>query len=612
MPYFNLVCVDTNFFITLYSAQPKEFDKLVKILRKVRMKFVISNYVQREMRWYMRRHIEPHVKIESVDRKKLMEYEANLKKKLGSLPQTPDVSVIFVAEKLKIPIVSSDLKLIETAEKIGLKTFMNSAFAIFLKNQLDEKEDQELVDEIYSKLFAEEVSYSVKGQHVYDPVIRIKKIMDSALEVVKSQHFHELGTTEKTEKPAQNHQITTEYDYQEYEDLRNLTTEIRTDLSDFLDLLEEGQFKDLKVILDSNADSLLDHCTEVRLLGIPETDPVYREAITTLAHLLLLGAAVDLNLQYIGEAEAKVDLLLLLIFEIREAAERLEIEVHLQRIIIFFLTEQLKRLNIYFSPNFMQRCRENNREDVIELLRTFAIVSAVLTNGEAEKTAQAQDLAEIEFIIQLGYQFVSIGKPEKAWLLFEQAIYMIINSKMTGLLYALFEIMLPLHYSSANFSPSLKELFAYTKKNIKGVNLRSYEERLRLNSSFDPSILIKRQKSVNALPPSYQGFLDVLSVEQTTFKNLGRANLIKVIDWETLTLVGIIDPTLTLRENLTVGTSIKIVSGKVRLIEPPKRLKERTGVNLLIVCTKEPRFIVRRAGIISFAKPKEKIASYDL
>lgn len=612
MAYFNLYCVDTNFFITLYSAQPKDFKRLVAVLRKLRIKFVISDFVQREMRWYMRRHIEPHVKIEAVDKRKLAEYEANLKRKLGSLPQTPDVSVIFVAEKLKIPVVSSDLKLVETAEKIGIKTFMNSAFAIFLKNQLEDAEDKALLDEVYSKLFAEEISYSVKGQHVYDPVVRIKKIMDSALEVVKSQQELEQLSTVHVAETSSEGKSEPQFEYQEYEDLKQLTTETRTDLSDFLEMFEEGRFKDLKVVLDDHSDMLMDRCTEVRLLGVPETDLVYREAITTLAHLLLLGAAVDLNLQNLKEAEAKVDLLLLLIFEIREAADRLEIEVHLQRIIIFFLTGQLKRLNIYFSPNFMQRCRENNREDVVELLRTFAIISAVLTNNEAEKSAQAQDLSEIEFIIQLGYQFVSIGKPKKAWLLFEQAIYMSINSKMTGLLYALFEIMLPLHYSSDGFSPSLPDLLAYTKKQIQGIDLKSYEQRLKLKTSFDPSILIRRQKSVNALPSSYQGFLDVLSVEQTSFKNLGRANLVKVVDWQSLTLVGIIDPSLTLGEDLTVGTSVRIVSGKVRLVEPPKRLKERTGVTLLIVCMKDPRFIVRRAGTISFAKPKEKIASYDL
>lgn len=601
-----MVCVDTNFFITLYSAQPKDFDKLVSVLRKLRIKFVISDFVQREMRWYMRRHIEPHVKVIPVDKNQLNKFEAKLRSSLGSLPQTPDVSVIYVAEKEKIPIVSSDLKLIETAEKIGLRTFMNSAFAIYLRNKVSEAEDIALIDQIYSKLFAEEVSYSVKGQHVYDPVIRIKKIMDSALEVVKSQQDLTEKIEEKTIEKGEFSGL------QEYEDLRTLTKEIRTDLSDFLALLEDGNFNDLKVILDRNSDLLLDRCTEVRLLDVPETDGVYREAVTTLAHLLLLGAAVDLNLQKLMDAEAKVDLLLLLIFEIAEAAHLLEIEVHLQRITIFFLTEQLKRLNIYFSPNFMERCRRSGRDDVVELLRTFAIISAVLTNGTAEKTAIAQDLSEIEYIIQLGYQFIGIGKPQKAWLLFEQAIYMSINSDMTGLLYALFEIMLPLHYYSHKFSPSLPDLFKYTKKKLKNIRLDNYETRLILKQDIDPGILIKRQKSIDALPSNYQGFLDVISVESTSFKNLGRANLVKVIDWESLTLVGILDPTLTLGEDLTVGTSVRIVSGKVRLVEPPKKLKDRTGVSLLIVCMKDPRFIIRRAGIISFAKPKEKIASYDL
>ncbi len=601
MARFNYYCVDTNFFITLYSAQPKEFEKLNEILRKIKIKFMITDFVQREMRWYMRRHIEPHVKIFPVDKKKLMKYEADLRKKVGSLPQTPDVSVIYAAEQQGIPIVSSDLKLIETAEKVGIKTFMNSAFAIFLKNKLKEEEDVAFIEEIHTKLFGEEVSYSVKGQHVYDPVVRIKKIMDSALSVVNAQA--------SISEPK----VNKDFDYQEYHDLIDLTKEVRTDLSDYLEMMEEGNFEALSQILTSESNQLLDRCTEVRLLGVPETDHAYREAVTTLAHILLLGVVVDLNLQKVTSAQGKVDLLLLLLFEIKDVAERLEIEVHLQRIIIFFLTNQVSRLNVYFTPTFMDLCRKKGRADVIDLLRTFAIISAVLTNQKAEKGATAKDFSEIEFIIQLGYQFISAGFPEKAWLLFEQAIYMSLNSNMTGLLYAIFEVMLPLHYSKEGFKPPLQDIFKFIEGKNKEIQLKPYWNRLKLKEDINPNILIKRHKDVNSLPKSYQGFLDVLNVEPTSFKNLGRANLVKVIDWETQTMIGIIDPTLTLDENLTVGCSVKILSGKVKLIQPPKRLRERTGVSLLIVCgRKDPKFIIRRSGIASLAKPKEKLASYDL
>ena len=548
----------------------------------------------------MRRQIEPHLKVYAVDNSDLKEYENRLRGKLGSLPQTPDVSVIYTAEKLGIPIVSSDLKLVETAEKLGLKTYMNSSFAIFLKGLAKDPTDQAFLEEVYQKLFADEVSYSVKGQHVYDPVIRLQKVMDSALKVVRAQET-------KTEEIQ-----ASDYDFQEYLDLSTLTKEVRTDLSDYVAMMEEGAFDVLSDILEQKANLLLDRCTEVRLLGIPETDPIYREALTSLAHILLLNSTVNLGLQRLEKVHSIVDLLLLLLFEIKDVADRIEIEVHLQRIILYFLSDQISRLNVYFNPSFISRCLENGRQDIAELMRTFGIIAAVLTNKEAEKNAIAKDFSEIQFVIQLGYQFAAVKKPQYAWLLFEQAIYMSLNSEMTGLLYAVFEVMLPLHYATGGFSPSLIELFDFVESKA-DVKLDSYRERLKVKSKVDPDQLVKRQKSVDSLPETFQGFLDVIEVIPTSFKQLGRAILVKVIDWQSMTLIGIIDPTLTLDETLYVGTSVKIHSGKVKLIEAPKSLKEKTNVNLLIVCYPENlKFIVRRAGIASLARPEEKVIKYDL
>ncbi len=606
------VTIDTNFFITLFSTNTDRFKQLNEIFRRLKIKIVLSNYVVREMRWYMERVISPHCEVYTVNSKKLENYEKQIKRKVGSLPQTPDVSVAYVADKEGIPLVSSDLKLIQISDKLGIKTFMNSAFAIWLLDQVELTEDRIFLEECYKDLFEEEISYSVKSQNVYDPVIRIQAIMDSALKVVRESRI-----TDTQEDVEEVPVISKEHKFPEYKELFEMTMGYRKDLDLYIDMMESGSQHKLFHELEIASHKLLDHCSEVRLLGVPETDSVYKGALTTLAHILLLQSTVALSHHNLQEAEAAVDLLLLLVFEIKEIADKLEMEVHLQRILLFFLSQQISRLKIYFTPAFHAKCSEKGRGDVIELIRTFGILSAVIANQKAEETATVKDFNEVQFTMQLGYQFINVGKPKFAWLLLEQAIYMAVNSKITGLIYAVMEVLLPLHfaYQSSNtpVEPTIFDIMKYIEKNAKDVPLDPYYRRLELKERASPDVIIKRAKSVASLPTSLRGFLDVISAEHTKFTRIGDVILVTVIDWQTMNLIGIVDPTMSLDSTLTVGSSVQIHSGKVRLIEAPPKLKKAKNLNLVIICKPNNlKFITRRSGVVTLTEAKEKISQYDL
>lgn len=603
--------VDTNFFITLYSSEPQKFLEFHEFLKRQKIKLVLSNYIVREMRWYMSRIIVPHCDVIDVDPVLLSKYEKKTARKVGRLPQTPDMSVAYVADQEKLPIVTSDLKLIQVVNKLGITNYMNSAFAIHLMGLSDLTEDVKLLTEYRDVLFADEISYSVKSQNVYDPVIRIKAIMDSALKVVREEQQKVVQKEKKKDSTLH----PDAYNYPEYKDLAKTTQEIRKDLDIYLQEMETGNLNRLKEQLIATGHKLMDQSSEVRLLDVPETDPVYKEAIITFAHILLLNSTVAIAEQDLHAAEAAVDQLTIILFEIQEVADRLEIEVHLQRIIIYFLTQQYNRLKIYFTPSFITKCKQKNRGEIITLLRTFGILSAVLTNHQAERNAGVKDFSEIEFAIQLGFQFVAINKPKLAWLLLEQAVYFSINSNMTGLLYAVFEVLLPVHFANQELepplSPTIYEIMDEVEKG--GVSVTNYRKRLELEKVANPEILIKRSKGVQALPSSLQGFLDVISAETTKFRKLGTVRLVKVIDWQTMNMIGIIDPTLTLDENLTVGTSVQIHSGKVRLIEAPSKLRSKKNINLALVCKADNlKFIIRRSGKISIAQQTQIINEYDL
>lgn len=560
------------------------------------------------MRWYMRRIIEPKLIVKTVNPKKLESFENNSRGKVDvKLPQTPDMAVAFLAHQEKIPLVSSDMRLVEVAEQLGIPAMMNSAFLIVLINEVKDNKDKESLQKLYDMLFSEEITYSVKSQSRYDPVVRIQKIMDSTLNVVRNQvalNQAALATIKPTAKNAEN--------IFAYTELLESTKEVRTDISKYISILEDGDYKKLGIELKDASALLMDLATEARMAGIEEEDTGYKEAMTTIAHLLLLAAAVAIGEQRLDKAESTVDLLLLFLLENDEVEVRLDIDVHLLRITLFFLTEQLTRLKFYFTPTFIELCNRRDRSDILELHRTMGILMTILANKKAEKSAIAKDISEIEYITQLGMQYIAVDKIENAWLLFEQAIYMSLNSNMTGLLYHAFEVMLPLSFTVGySFKPSFHDLLKLVKKKDKTFMAEEYQRRSKSNPVVEEDILRKRFVSVKSLPGQFTGFLDVISAENAEFKRIGRCVFIRAIDWQTMHLIGLIDPTLSLDEHLTVGSSIKILEGKFRVIQPSNSIKEGRNIDILMIGNPENlKFIVRRAGQLTIAQ--SKVSEFDL
>ncbi|MHA1258791.1 MAG: PIN domain-containing protein [Candidatus Heimdallarchaeaceae archaeon] len=124
--------VDTNFFISGFQSNPSTFSIFAKILKKAEIQIVIPTYIKNELRYFVQREILPHVVVEEVDERKFQDFLRKIHEQTASLPQKPDLSVIYVANKLAAPIISSDLKLLETAELLGIKTYTDSAFVRFL------------------------------------------------------------------------------------------------------------------------------------------------------------------------------------------------------------------------------------------------------------------------------------------------------------------------------------------------------------------------------------------------------------------------------------------------------------------------------------------------
>ncbi len=538
------------------------------------------------------------------DKLKKYEDQSRGKVKIG-LPQTPDMAVAYLAHEEGIPIVSSDLRLVEVAQQLGMNAMMNSAFLVMLIAEAKLTEDKIYLQELYDLLIAEEIMHSVNSQGKYDPVIRIQKIMDSAMNVVRQQ-----SAGVKIEKKKK--KVVLDYNFPAFKQLVKTNLRIRTDLSDYIEMIEEGNFKAVKSALLEGRNQIQDLLVENKFHNIPEDNSDFQEAITTLGHILLLSSSVALGEQRLDDAISIINQLSIMFTQNKQLEERLDIEIHLQRITIFFLTEQFSRFSIYFTPSFMELCDLRGREDIKLLNRTMAIITAVLSNKIIENTASAKDFSEIQFIIQIGVQFIAMKKYHNAWLLLLQAVYMSINSKMTGLLMAVFEVLLPLSFiPDCEFKPSFREIIKIAKKGAGNLPFEEYEKRSTRNSDVDEELLRKRTVAVSKLPVQFTGFLDVITAEIADFKKIGRCSFIRVIDWNTLHFIGIVDPTLSLDEKLTVGSSIKIHQGKLRVTSPSQSIRQKRNVDILMICKPEDlKFIVRRSGQLSVVH--SKVGEYDL
>ncbi|MCK5141374.1 MAG: hypothetical protein KAQ70_04205, partial [Candidatus Heimdallarchaeota archaeon] len=251
--------LDTNFFISGFQVQPTKFHKFATLFETLKLDLYITHHIKNEMRFFLQREILPYITVEPVNNKDFQKFIDRLHDQTTSLPQKPDLSVIYAASKLKASIVSSDLKLLETAELLGIKTLTNSAF---IKRLIEENEDtgfEPFLKELDSKLFAAEIRYSVESTNRYDPVKRIKKILDSAISVIRTEYEEKL-----TQQAAVQLKESDGFSLESIQ-LQELLVEISRDLLHLEEDFVQGQYVELEDELLSRVREITDHLVDWKL-----------------------------------------------------------------------------------------------------------------------------------------------------------------------------------------------------------------------------------------------------------------------------------------------------------------------------------------------------------
>ncbi|MHA1667058.1 MAG: hypothetical protein ACTSUR_00265 [Candidatus Heimdallarchaeaceae archaeon] len=586
--------VDTNFFISGFQSKPSTFSIFAKILKKAEIQIVIPTYIKNELRYFVQREILPHVVVEEVDERKFQDFLRKIHEQTASLPQKPDLSVIYIANKLAAPIISSDLKLLETAELLGIKTYTDSAFVRFLLEINQEKTKDSFLKELETKLFTAEIRYSVSSTNRYDPVKRIKKILDSAISVIRTEY------EEKMKDKVISDIADTDGFSIESMQLKELIAQVRSDLLKLEDDFVRGLYRELEEELLYRVREITDSLIDWKLASENiEDHKIYNDSLLLLGRLQYLACICLIENKKLDLARVYMDKLMMILFQTSDAYEEYGVDVHFLRMILLLLSGQLHRLNSYFSIAFEEVCTKHQRADVINVIRSLILLTVILGGEKVEKTASDYDYENIEFINQLGFKFMQLEDLHKASLMFEQTFYLSLNTENKGFCIASLEYLSWLYFSGLNeIKAKISELYTKLVKKYPDIK-SSYHPKLQLKTSSKDlqDYIVPNYFQFQDLPKQHKSSLYCLGVDTIQTRNKTQT-LIRVMNWEIMARIGIIDENSDFSDKTSLGTIIHIIDGKYKILRASSNFRKNHNIELLMYINKDstPTIAFRNPG----------------
>ncbi len=586
--------IDTNFYISGFQSQPNNFSKLAKTFKAIKFEVFLPTLIKNEMRFFLLREILPHVKEEPVDPDKFQKFLTELHNLTANLPQKPDLSVIFIAEKLSATVVSSDLKLLETAELLGLSTLTNSAFLRLIIEDNKEPSRESYLKELENRLITAEIRYSVESTNRYDPVKRIRKIIDSAISVIKTEYEEKLSQISRADLEK-----TDGFSIESLQ-LKELLTEVQSDFQALDKDFKLGKYKELEGELLSRVREITDHLIEWKLaVDKIEDHVIYNESLLLLGRLQYLACICLIENKKVDLARVYMDKLLMILLQNSDASKEYGLNVHFLRMIILLLSGQIKRLNSYFTPSFEEECNQYKRPDVVNVLRALILLTVILGGDAAVDKAKDLDLDNIEFINQLGFKFLQLEELRKASLMFEQTFYLSLNTKNRGYCIASLEYLSWLYFSGySDIKPKILSLYDVLVKKFPEIK-SSYKVELQVKSrpkDLDEYIT-SNFVDQSSLPIDLKSALYCIGVGQMRTKNK-LTPIIKVMNWGIMARIGIIDESNEFTEYSTLGNTLHLINGKFKITQASSHFRKMHDVELIlhIDSLSEPTIMFRSPG----------------
>jgi len=439
----NKFVLDTNFFISGFEKNPSDFPIFLDIITEMGIELYVTSNILQEIRWYLRRRIKEPVQIIKVPIKDIREFKENLDENISS-PQLNDLSNIVAAKEINGIVVSSDLKLVKTCEAVEVPVLISSSFIFLLRNTCLKAEHNEVLDRIHDIILSDEIRHSVEKRQMFDPVTRIKKIQEHAINVL--QRFIQVDQISPKQETAQYHTLPEE------NKLIEMMNEIEFEFPNYLEKVESGNLESLRFELEEAYTILSDLSLELRIALLEKESYIEELSVRLKARVLYLLSIVEFTLLDFEKLDGHLNTLTEISAIFPKLVSDIFMDLHFLRMVYFLVTDNHDRLKGYYSEKFLFLCERQDRLDLLGLIRAVILASTIMESGLIDKKAVIDGEDEIALITQIGYILLQRKQFEHALLILLQSHYLAINLKNQVLAKDTLELLVILHYSRINYN----------------------------------------------------------------------------------------------------------------------------------------------------------------
>jgi len=434
----NKFVLDTNFFISGFEKNPSDFNIFLDIISDMGIELYVTSNILQEIRWYLRRRIKEPVQILNIPIKDIREFKDNLDDSISS-PQLNDLSNIVAAKDINGIVVSSDLKLVRTCESVNVPVLISSSFVFLLRNTCLKEEQNESLDRIHDVILSDEIRHSVEKRQMFDPVTRIKKIQEHAINVL--QKFSQADQISPKQETAKYHTLPEE------NNLIEIMNEIEFEFPNYLDKVKNGNLESLRFELEEAYIVLSDLSLELRIALMEKESYIEELSVRLKARVIYLLCIVEFTLLEFEKLEGYLNTLTEISAIFPTLVADIFMDLHFLRMVYFLVTDNHDRLRGYYSEKFLFLCERQDRLDLIGLTRAVILASTIMESGLIDKRAVIDGTDEIALLIQIGYILLQRRQFEHALLILLQSHYLAINKKDQILAKDTLELIVILHYS---------------------------------------------------------------------------------------------------------------------------------------------------------------------
>jgi len=585
------VILDANFYIYVLQENYTNFDIVGDACTRLGYELYTTTDVWQEIRMqFMRTKSKPYMKdwIDiSAHSSAFIDFQNQAKHRLRSLPQIPDLGLVFAADQMgsgDVRLVSSDYKLLDCIPYLApnVRGMADSVFALELHEKESDSKKKADLFRIYEEIYSKEIEYSLARKETYFPLNKIRLITDQAINVVRQVHSPQVTSTifpHQEELVDLGPGVLLLKSLESVRERGSFVENIEAGLYDVvineIDVIQQRIDADLAIYLLT-----LDPSAYSSLIQQVSADLVLFRYFNALSRLYR-GRSGDI-VRALEEIEKAVEILKYT----GNPSLDLRITVHFLQTILLILNEKFERAEQYFAL-LQSKAAEWGFETELRSSEGIYLALIGLRGYESAAIPPLQDPPLVTtFLLDLArYQFADADFEQSIRVL-QQVVAVSKEYEMQEPLIETLRALMLVYYANSE----TKDLaFSIIEDVYQIYHARGWKNPFvtkawnELSKSQRPLYRLQNKQftSLELLPTKIKNAsMEVLCVEDIPEEN---ALLIFVRNWDIGANLGIFVGHQQNLPNVTAGDRIQLGAGKYRCITPKRDIEKKHAARLMII-----------------------------